>query len=71
MEEGDCEGLQPGHGDVRGRCQGCLPQGDLQVAHLRLRLLRGEADHGPQLPGAAPDSHQQAGGQPHTSSDQG
>ena len=71
LEARDCQGLQHGLGYVaRGR-QDSLPQGDLPVAHLRLRLLRGEADDGPQLPGAPPHRNQQARRQPYSPSDQG
>ena len=71
LEAGDRQGLQHGlRDDARGR-EDCVFEGDLPLAHLRIRLLRGEADHRPKLPRATPHRHQQAGSQPHSSSNKG
>lgn len=42
--------VQPGCGHDAGRRQDHLPKGHLPVAYIRLRVLRGEADYGAQLP---------------------
>ena len=71
LEAGDREGVQPGFWDVPGGGQDRVPEGDLPLADLRVRLLRGEADHRNQVSRTSTHRHQQTGSLPHTSTVKG
>ena len=71
LETRNFEIVQQGLWYESGGCQDRIPEGDLPVAHVRVGLLRGQADDGPQLPRAPACGHQQARSQSHPSTNEG